>query len=78
MSEFLWIKLSEGKRVRDPLTQQILIPGKAYRVRDGQFWMRRLESRDVELCSPPKSAQPEVETKSEIKVSAKKKEKAGE
>lgn len=62
MSEFMWVKLCNGKRVKDPVSQHVLIPGKVYKVKCGQFWLRRLEAGDVEPCKAEKDA-PTLEAK---------------
>lgn len=49
MSEFLFVKLAEGRRVRDPLSLAVMLPGKVYRVVNGQFWLRRLDAGDLVL-----------------------------
>lgn len=66
MSEFMWVKLCDGKRVKDPISQHVLIPGKAYKVKCGQFWLRRLECGDVEPCKAEKE-QTVVDSKSKKK-----------
>lgn len=75
MSEFMWVKLAEGKRVRDPLSQSIMLPEKVYKVRKGQFWLRRVESCDVIACEAPKA---EIVESEKPKALSKKKEKSGE
>jgi len=70
MSEFLWVKLSEGKRVRDPLSQSILLPGKVYKVRYSQFWLRRVDSGDVIVCEEPKEMKVDAEPKAQAKKKA--------
>lgn len=47
----MWIKPVPGRLVRDPLTMLEL--REAREVPDGDpFWLRRLRSKDVEVCSP--------------------------
>lgn len=74
MSEFLWVKLVEGRRVRNPATGSILSPEKVYRFRKAQFWFRRLAAGDLVMCDDPSATQPAERAK----AAPKKKEKAGE
>lgn len=76
MGLFVRVKLGDGRRVRDPATGHILIAGKEYRVRSGQFWFRRIDAGDVVLCD--ESSAPKVEELKLEKPKLKKKEKSGE
>lgn len=50
MSEYLEVRLCEGKRVRDPHSGTYLEAGKVYRFPRAQFWMMRLKDKDVALA----------------------------
>ncbi len=72
------VALCKGKRVRDPKTNWLLEVGKPYQVEKTQFWLRRLECKDVEEFKEPKGEpKPEPEQKSEPVTSSKKVSKKG-
>lgn len=76
MSELMKIKLAEGRRVKDPYSQTVLQTGRVYSVKRTQFWLKRLQDKDVEHAIEEKIEQ-KVEAIKEEKIS-KKKEKKGE
>ena len=43
----LYLKLVDGRRVRNPDSGEYLKPGKVYKLKRKQFWFRRLKDGDV-------------------------------
>lgn len=73
MSESLFVKLGEGRRVRNPHTGKLLLSDRVYKVSKAQFWLRRLDAGDLVACEQPGESAGE-----KPKASPKKKEKAGD
>lgn len=47
MALMLKLKVTEGKLVRDPVTQTVLKEGEIYKFPKNQYWLRRLSSGEV-------------------------------
>lgn len=47
----IFIKAAEGKRIKDPITFQLLAPEGEYKPHS-TFWARRLMEQDVIECAP--------------------------
>lgn len=60
MSIFMRVRLCEGRRVRDPETNHVLVAGRVYKVKQSSFWLRRVVDEDVEIygTNEEKSVEP--------------------
>lgn len=77
------VRLSKGRRVRNPQTGLYLIEGESYRVRSSQYWLKKIHDGDVECIRGEKESL--KESKNEVmgaekvtKKKSKKKAKKGE
>lgn len=43
----MFVKLSEGRRVKDPQTGKALDSNREYKVKRTQFWLKRLAEQDI-------------------------------
>lgn len=76
MSGHMHVSLCEGKRVRDPRTGVYLEMGREYKVEKNQFWLRRVESKDVEISKKTESVK--SSSKKKKRSSSKKAKESGE
>lgn len=66
MAKLLFIKVKDGLiGLRNPLDNQLLVPGKIYEMPESQFWLRRLKCGDVFLADQDavKDEKPKVKSK---------------
>lgn len=52
MLQYVQVKLGEGRSVIDPDNGRVLEVGRSYRLKQTQFWLKRLQSGDVVLDVP--------------------------